>query len=441
MKRVLGQSLRKWKESSTHKPIVLKGARQVGKSFLVREFGKTFNTFVELNFDFSKKYRSIFEPDLDPERIIREISLLKSAKIVPGKTLLFLDEIQECPDAIRALRYFYEMMPELHVIAAGSLLEFTLENIGLPVGRVTPMHLYPLSFKEFAIAKDMGEILSEASRFFPNEIPEVFHSKLLKLFGEYIALGGMPEVIDAWIKNGNFKRCREIQNEIIEVYRSDFLKYAKKHQIKYVDLIYSSIHTTVGKKFTYSSIGSDFKSRELKPALDLLLKADVIHKVTHSSSSLTPIKSGEKPDYFKVIMSDVGLMQAIMNNNISDWIIDPQETSENNGTIIEAFVGQEILANSSPLKKHELFYWARSKRGSNAEIDYLVENQKEIVPIEVKSGKSSRMKSMEIFLKEKSKIKQGIHLSPQNNKLNNNIMRIPIYLTGNTVESFDENLC
>ena len=430
MKRALGIKLHEWKESSTHKPIVLKGARQVGKSFLIREFGKSFNNFVELNFDFSKEYGSIFEPDLDPERIIKEISFLKQTKIIPGETLLFLDEIQECPNAVRALRYFHEMMPGLHVIAAGSLLEFTLEKIGLPVGRVTPMHLYPMSFREFATAKDMGDILSEAAKYFPDKVPDAFHTKLLKLLGEYMVVGGMPEVVSFWIDQGDFVRCREIQNELIEVYRSDFLKYAKKHQVKYVDILYSSICTTVGGKFLYSSIGGDFKSRELKPALDLLLKADVIHQISHSSSSVTPLKAGKKPDYFKLIMSDVGLMQAMVNDNVSQWIVEPQEASQNFGSVTEAFVGQEILANSYPLKKHELFYWARSKRGASAEVDYLIEKEGDIIPIEVKAGKSSRMISMEIFLKEKSGIKYGIHLSPLNNKLNNKINRMPIYLAG-----------
>lgn len=430
MRRALEKRLEKWKESSTHKPIVLKGARQVGKSYLVREFGKTFDNFVEINFDFSETYCSIFENDLDPSRIIKEISFIKQTAIVPDKTLLFLDEIQECPNAVRALRYFHEMMPQLHVIAAGSLLEFALEKIGLPVGRITPMHLYPMSFREFAAVKNMDEMLLEATKYFPKEIPEVFHTKLLKLYGEYMIVGGMPEVVSKWFEVGDFQRCREIQDEIIEVYKSDFLKYAKKHQVKYVDLLYSSIYTTIGEKFIYSSIGGDFQARELKPALDLLIKADVVHKISHSSASVVPLKAGKKPDYFKLIMSDVGLMQAMVNENVSQWIVEPSEASKVNGSVAEAFVGQEILANSYPLKKQELFYWARRKKGANAEVDYLIEKEREVVPVEVKAGKSLRMASLEIFLKEKQGIKYGVHFSPQNNLKKKQLSRMPIYLAG-----------
>ncbi|HPG35660.1 MAG TPA: AAA family ATPase [bacterium] len=437
MKRMLELKLQTWKKSPVHKPIVLKGARQVGKSFLVREFGKSFNSFVEVNFDFSEKYASIFELDLDPERIIKEISFLKKTAIVPGETLLFLDEIQECPNAIKALRYFYEMMPDLHLIAAGSLLEFALENIGLPVGRVTPMYLYPMSFKEFAQARNTGDILFESAKYFPEEIPDVFHSKLLKLLGEYMVVGGMPEVVFSWINEENFTRCREIQNEIIEVYKSDFMKYAKKHQVKYVDLLYSSVHTTVGRKFTYSSIGQDFKSRELKPALDLLIKADVIHKISHSSFSTIPLKAGEKPDHFKLIMSDIGLMQAMLNNDVSEWIIRPQDATQNFGSVTEAFVGQEILANASPMKRTELFYWARSKRGANAEVDYLIEKENAVIPIEVKAGKSSRMVSMEMFLNEKPEVRYGIHLSILNNRLKDKIHRFSLYLAGSLADISD----
>ncbi|HPS29938.1 MAG TPA: AAA family ATPase [bacterium] len=435
MKRALEKTLTEWKNSDSHKPIILKGARQVGKSFLVRQFGRSFDNFVELNFDYSKEFNSIFEMDLDPQRIIKEISILKSQKIVPGRTLLLFDEIQDCPNAIRSLRYFYEMMPELHVIAAGSLLEFALEKIGLPVGRVMPLHLYPMSFEEFATARNSGELLSESANYFPDEIPLMFHTRLLKLFGEYIAVGGMPEVVSSWISNNDIQKCRTIQNGLIEVYKTDFLKYAKKHQIKYVDILYSSISSEVGRKFVYSSVGADYKSRELKPALELLCKADVIHQIFHSSVSVPPLKSGEKNDFFKVIMSDIGLMQAMMNSDVTKWIIDPEEATKNNGAVIEAFVGQEILACSPAEKKSELFYWARTKRGACAEIDYLIEINDTVIPIEVKAGKSTKLTSLEIYLKEKPSVKYGIHLSQLNNDQRNNIKTVPLYLTNHVVKA------
>jgi uncharacterized protein len=430
MKRRLYETLVHWKNNEIHKPVLIRGARQVGKSYLVREFGKSFDNFVEINFDFSSDLKRIFLHDLDPHRIIKELSLIKGTNIIPRKTLLFFDEIQECPEAIKSLRYFYEKMPELHLIGAGSLLNFTLEQIGLPVGRVIPLYLYPISFLEFI--EELGEmdLLNAAEEYLPNQIPQIIHIKLMKYFGEYISVGGMPEILTTWIEKEDFGLCRRIQNGLIDVYRTDFQKYAKSHQIKYVDLLYHSIPHLVSKKFLYSSIESSYQSRELKPALDLLEKAGIIHRIFHSSVSTSPIKAGVKLNYFKVIFSDIGLMQAMLNKNNLDWIINPLRAAKNSGEIIEAYIGQEMLACQSPHKKGELFYWAREKRGASAEIDYLFEKTDDVIPIEVKAGKSTRLKSLEIYLKEKKNVKYGIHFSQLNSGEKKNIKRIPLYLAG-----------
>lgn len=430
MQRKLLDTLLRWKKSEKHKPIILKGARQVGKSYLAKELGKTFKTFVEINFDDSEDIHTIFAHDLDPHRIIKEISIITGQEIVPGKTLLFFDEVQESPRAIKSLRYFYEKMPDLHLIAAGSLLDFTLEQIGLPVGRVTPLYLYPLSFSEFVAAKGESTLLQAATEYFPQEVPESIHQKLIKIWGEYIAIGGMPEVVSEWIEKENFQLCRDIQDALVDVYRTDFQKYAKSHQIKYVDLLYQKIPQMVGKKFIYSSIDSDYQARELKPALDLLTKAGIVHKIYHSSTSRAPLKAGAKLDFFKVILSDVGLMQAILNQNISTWIIDPSEAAQHAGDVVEAFVGQEILASYPPNKQYELFYWAREKRNSSAEVDYLFEHNETIIPVEVKAGKSTKLKSLKIYLQEKKASPYGIHFSPQNNKDTRAIRHFPLYLVG-----------
>jgi len=428
MERYLKQTLMNWKDDSSRKPILLRGARQVGKSYLIEEFGHSFDSYVEFNFDFNKRLTTIFEYDSDPERILKELSIAAEKPIVRGQTLLFFDEIQECPDAIRALRYFYEKMPDLHVIAAGSLLDFTLEKIGVPVGRIQMLYLFPLSFVEFLLAKEkrlLLEALFEHDEKKP--APEFMHKQLFKLYGEYMAIGGMPEVVNEWLLNADLKRTRKIQQSLIETYKADFGKYSTKYQKSHVETIYSAIPRLSGGKFLYSSVNPDLRSRELKPALDLLSKAGIIHVITHSSSGSLPLAAEINPKFFKAILSDIGLMQAMLEYNPKNWILEPEKAAVNFGALVESFVGQEILAYSSPDLKSSLFYWAREKRGSSAEVDYVIELNGAVVPIEVKAGRSSSYKSMSLFLKEKPSSPYGIHFSQQNFSSNQIVRKIPLY--------------
>jgi len=260
MDRHASRRLKKWMGSTARKPLIIRGARQVGKTHLVRQLGKYFESFVEINFEQSPGIGSLFNGELKASELVRNLGIFSESKINPGKTLLFLDEIQSAPRAITALRYLYEEIPELHVIAAGSLIDFALERVGVPVGRVEFMHLYPMSFMEFMQATGQ-QLLMESVMDHPitTPLPNWAHDKLLKHLAVYMAVGGMPEVVVSWINNEDLVSCRSIHNQIIQAYRQDFEKYGKTHQLKYLELIFAQIPRLLGKKFIFSHVSQDHK--------------------------------------------------------------------------------------------------------------------------------------------------------------------------------------
>jgi len=428
MYRTLLSHLEEWKDSKKRKPLLLRGARQVGKSWLVKELGKSFPNFVEINFESRPKLKKIFEEDLTPEHLIPRLSAVVKKPIIPGKTLLFFDEVQQVPNAITSLRYFYEQMPELHVVAAGSLLEFVIEKIGIPVGRIVSLYCYPLSFYEFMIAtgnKHLIELIKSLTEY--QSLDEPLHKQALDLLSQYLAVGGMPEAVQEWIDTKNIMECVKIHRSIVDMYRQDFGKYAKTRKIEYVDMVFNSVPRFTGKKFVFSHVSQTVRARELKPALELLEKAGVVHRVSHSSGNGVPISAEENPSLFKVIYLDVGLMQAGLNANYSNWLVDPEQQFINKGEVAEAFVGNELLAYSWPFERKTLNYWVREKHAAKAEVDYLVEKEGKVVPVEVKSGNSGSLKSMKLFLKEKKESTYGIHVSPQPAGIKGVVKQIPLY--------------
>lgn len=428
MRRLIDYHLLNWKNDRYRRPLLLRGARQIGKTFSVRELGKSFPEFVEINFEYQQEAHSAFEKNFDPERIIRELSLIARKPIVPGKTLLFLDEVQALPRAIIALRYFYEMIPELHVIAAGSLLDFAIEQVGVPVGRVQSLYLYPLSFIEFLAG--MGETLLIQvilAHNFHEEMSKIAHDKLLALLGEYLALGGMPQVVEQWRETKDPLNCGKIHSMLLDFYRQDFGKYARTKQIKYVESVFEHVPIQLGKKFKYSLIEGEYRKRELSPALDLLVTAGVAHKVLYSSGQGVPLGAQSDLQDYKTIFLDVGLCQTSLNLDIAGWFLQPLIQFVNKGALVEAFVGQEMLAYDNPSRRRQLYYWHKESRIDQAEIDYLIQKKEAVIPIEVKSGTGRTLRSIQSFLETHTTSPYGIRFSTNNYSEYQRIKSFPLY--------------
>lgn len=428
MKRLADWHLRKWKDDPYRKPLIIRGARQIGKTFSVRQLGKQFKTFVEINFEKSKELKTIFEKNLDPDRILMELKSLLKKPIIPGETLLFFDEIQECPEALTSLRYFYETIPSLHLIAAGSLLDFAIEKVGIPVGRVSSLYLFPLSFMEFLVANGYSLAAESILKVEKGEVmSETIHSLLLELLSQYLAIGGLPEAVAKWVVTKDPIESQKIHHTIADTYRQDFDKYAKKHQIKYLDALFNQIPHLIGKSFKYSQIHGEYQKRELAPCLDLLCKANVIHKVQHSAGNGFPLGAEVNLDWFKVIFLDIALCQSILGLDMSTWLLNPKDAFINQGSVIEAFVGQELLCYSASYTKANLHFWKRDKRGSQAEVDYLYSLKGTIIPIEAKSKDGHSLKSMHMFLSEHPQSPYGIRFSSLNYSLFDKVDTRPLY--------------
>jgi predicted AAA+ superfamily ATPase len=428
LKRKLYDMLLQWKNADKRRPLLIRGARQVGKTYLVNEFGKKeFKSFIIINFERNPEYKDIFL-SYNPAEIIERISLLTAMPIVPNETLLFFDEIQECPKAIMALRYFYEEMPDLHIISAGSLLEFSLnkEDFRMPVGRVQYLYMYPLSFGEFLEA--MGEsILHEHITLWANlkKLPDAVHQKLIEYLRKYFILGGMPAVVDEYVRSHDILKCQQIQHLLIETFIDDFSKYARKSKFKYLKKVFAAASSMVGNKFVYSKVDKDYKSRELKEAVDLLETAGLLYRVKRTSGAGLPLEASVKENYFKTVFLDIGLMHAI-NGIYSETIKETDLTVIYKGAVAEQFVGQQLCAYNNPYLKASLYFWVREAKNSNAEVDYLLEKDGAIVPLEVKSGSNGRLKSIKMFM-EKYGNDRGVKISQEKFNDSSNILSLPFY--------------
>lgn len=428
MKRDIYNKLLEWKNRNDRRPLILRGARQVGKSFILTKFGENeFNNFIVLNFEKNPEYKEIFS-SRDPKDIIERIILFTEQNIIPGKTFLFLDEVQECPEALMSLRYFFEEKNDIHIAAAGSLLEFTIssKNFKMPVGRVEYLYLYPLSFLEFISALKKEQLKEYISKYKNlTQIPAAIHNELLELIRKYFLIGGMPAVVSSYIKNMDILRCQSIQNLIIETYMDDFGKYARETQHSYLNKIFNAVPQMVGQKFKYSNVDKSIRSRELKGALELLEMAGLVYRVQMTSGAGLPLSTNVKDRHFKTIFLDIGLLHAI-SGIYSDTAKSKNFTSLFNGLVAEQFIGQELVAIHNPEIRPKLYYWGREAKNSNAELDYLIVKNNIPVPIEVKAGISGKMKSMSIF-QESYNVDQGIKISQSPFSKHDNIIDIPFY--------------
>jgi len=430
MKRDIEKVLKKWKDEKRRYPLLVRGARQVGKSYSIKKFAsEDFENLVEINFEQNPKYKACFDT-LNPEKIIESISILSNSDITPGKTLLFLDEIQECPNAIVSLRYFYEQFPDLHVVGAGSLLEFALsqEDFKMPVGRIQYVYLKPLSFLEFLDAIGEEKIRNIIENLSQDNLPsKVIHEHILSFIRLYSIIGGMPAVIYEYINSKDIKRCLNVQTIIIQTYRDDFGKYASRVKYKYLQKIFYGVPKMVGRKFKYSNIDRDMQSRDLKEALTLLEKAGVVFRVKHTDGNGLPLETQAKENIFKIVFLDIGLMQNICGLS-SDILLTSNEDfiKVNEGALVEQFVAQELLNYQDCYTQPSLYYWVREAKNSSAEVDYVIPCCSKAIPIEVKSGKTGTLKSIHLFLK-KANLSVGVKISllPYDNTLP--VISIPFY--------------
>ncbi len=428
MRRNISQNLLGWKESSNRKVLLLRGARQVGKTFVVRELGKTFQNFVEVNFEIDSDVSRFFNQNLDPIRICQELSAYYGKQILENETLLFLDEIQACPRAISSLRFFYENKPGLHVIAAGSLLEFALTELpSFGVGRIRSMFMYPMSFQEFLLAYQRDQLVELINQASPdNPMNPVFHEMLTDYYRKFQLTGGMPEVISKVVENNSILDGLNVLSDLAISIRDDFLKYHRRVPESRIREVFASIVEQAGAKFVYSNVVAKASLPQIKETLELLVMAGLAFPVYHTSANGFPLGAQMDAKKFKVLLYDTGIFQHILGLNIREYLVVEDMDMVNKGCLAEIYAGLELIKASSILEKPQLFYWHRLERGSNAEVDYVIRQGSEIVPVEIKSGYSGKMQSMRLFMKEKN-LKRGIRSSLENFGRDGNIEIVPLY--------------
>lgn len=425
MRRTLYKSLLNWKTSRRRKPLILQGARQVGKTYLINEFGKNeYENYYNLNFEQNPKLKQLFTEELEPEKIIDNISLFFGEKISHENTLLFFDEIQVEPSILKSLKYFYEKTPEYHIIAAGSLLGVCIgKEDSFPVGKVNFLTMYPLSFIEYLEAVEENLILHEYENFTKIEhFQDIIHDKLIKHLKMYMFLGGMPEVLNDYIQNKDIEVAREIQIEILEAYSRDFSKYADKNQAIKNSEIWNSIPFQLAKenkKFKYSDVAKNARSSTYESSIFWLKNAGLIYIVKNISTPKLPLSVYADDSKFKIYLHDTGLLGAMLKI-APKMIISPTEIfSEFNGAFTENFVATQLVtANIS-----EMFYWTSK---SDAEIDFVIEKNNKILPIEVKSGMSRNKKSLLSYIQKYSP-EQTYRISPRNYIAQDEMINIPLY--------------
>ncbi len=396
MRRMVDEVLDAWADDDARRPLLIRGARQVGKTYAVAALaGRRFDDFAAINLEQEPRYRRCFA-SLEPQAILDQVGVLRGKPIEPGRTLLFLDEIQECPAAIMALRYFYEQAPELHVIGAGSLLEFApeAERLRMPVGRIQPLFMHPLSFAEFLPAVGEEPAL-QATRNVVAGVSAAVHEHLLGLLRTYLLLGGMPAVVAEYRSSGSVMRATRVQTSITQTLRDDFGKYARASRHQHLDRVFLHAARLVGSKFVYSKVDPDSRARELRAAVELLERAGLVRRVRSTSGAGLPLGAEADDRHFKLIMLDVGLMQNL--SGATEQLLDGDPMRIDDGAVAEQFAGQELLAHRSPYRQPELFYWHRQQRNSSAEVDYLVAANGRVVPVEVKAGKTGRLRSLAVF--------------------------------------------
>jgi len=445
-----------WFFSNDSKPLILRGARQVGKTTLIRLFAAQNDlTLIEVNMEDPQSFVTLLKNN-QPQDIFEILALERGLdELSPDKHLFFFDEVQECPDIIRFLRYCYERAPDFRVVCAGSLLEFTLGELqtSFPVGRVEYMYLETMTFEEYLRAvTGSTKLVDKLENFSPsNPISQAIHTILLNHFKSYLICGGMPEVVSAKAKGKGLLEMEKIKSAILESYYSDFPKYtqhtAMKPDIALLQQLFSTLPNQIGNKITYSKLALETKAEKVKRHIDFLEKALLVKRCIHSSANEPPLRAGINEKVFKLLGLDVGLLQTQLGVSIAE-IIDSKDVNKlAKGDLTEQFIGQHLSQLNERFKKPALYHWSRQSRGSEAEVDYLIELNGQIIPIEVKAGTSNTMRSLQLLQQEKhypfavrfyaGEIKQESRSIPDQS-IKFTLLSLPLYAVGQLPRLFAE---
>jgi predicted AAA+ superfamily ATPase len=449
MNRTAQSDLRRWLDSNPRKPLVMRGARQVGKTWLVRTVARENKLeLIELNFEKEADLKTLFESN-DPQRVLAQLEVRLGRSIDATRTLLFLDEIQAFPELLPKLRWFYEEMPELAIVAAGSLLDFVLADhtFSMPVGRISYYHLEPLSFEEFLTATDKGRALEMLQSLSIDEIRQgdailgPIHEMLLEQLRIYTLVGGMPDAMATWINTGSLVAVSQIHQELLSTYRDDFSKYSGRIDRERLDEVTQCVPRMLGNKFKYASVNRQVRSDSVKQALRLLCTARIVHKVEASSATGIPLGATVNSKSFKVIFLDCGLASAALGLQFVGQLSPRELVLANEGALAEQLVGQALRVREPYFVEPKLYYWLREKKGSESEVDYVIQNGMELLPIEVKAGRTGSLKSLHVFMHERQ-LPHAIRLNAEppsvvratssvvGHPCAYNLLSLPLYMAG-----------
>lgn len=405
--RKVDKELIQWMNSPRRKPLLIRGARQVGKSSAVDHLGEQFKYYVKINLEKQPGLKALFPENIDVKKTCSNLSATLGTPIVPGETLLFIDEIQDCTNAIMSLRYFKEDYPELHVIAAGSLLEFALDELpSFAVGRIRSLYMYPFSFDEFLSAQGL-QIQVDFKRDATSDkpLPEVLHKQMIDQLKSFILVGGMPEAVAEWIETHDYISCAHIHRDILDTYEDDFSKYKKRVSPDLLRQVLRSVALQAGTKFVCSRVAEGVRSANVKDALRLLTLAGLIKPTKHTDANGIPLGAEEDEKYIKYLFFDIGLMLTMLGTPAGEILLANEIDLVNKGPVAEVLAGLEIVKYMDCFNKADVFYWQHMSRNGNAEVDYLTVKDSQILPVEIKSGVQGGMQSLYLFMREKKLVK------------------------------------
>ena len=452
--RNIDKALVEWKDNPRRKPLLVRGARQVGKSSSIRHLGKTFRYFLEVNFERNPEVAEIFKENRDVRNITNKLFDFYGIPIVPGETLLFLDEIQKCEDAIHSLWFFKEDYRDLHVIAAGSLLEFALKDLSsFGVGRVSSLFIHPMSFDEFLLATGkQGLLNAKKDCDTTHPLMELFYNKLVESFRSFMLVGGMPEAVATYAETGSYRYSSDVVNEILQGYQDDFAKYSAKANPVLLRQTLISVAHQAGGKFVYNKVEGQYRSSEIKNALEMLRDAGLVIPAYHTDANGVPLGAEINERVVKYLIHDSGILLAILgidddtDARIKEIMIANSIDLVDKGHVAEMIAGLELIKYASPQKRHQLYYWQNMNKGTCAEVDYIIAQGSELIPVEVKSGVKGSMSSMYALMRNPQKhINKGIRCSLENlgrfqSSDGKEIDIIPIYAISKLFAQNDERL-